>query len=70
VETDAQEVVNVIKNNAYDNSTVGHLIEEIMSLLSLNFLCFGCVYVRRDCNRAAHELAVLGHLCTEGRDSF
>ena len=36
--------------------------------MNLNFLCFECVYVGRDGNRAAHELAVLGHLCTEGQE--
>jgi hypothetical protein len=52
VETNAQKVVKAIKNNVYDNSTVGHLIEEIKSLLNLNFLCYECVYVGRYCNRA------------------
>jgi len=54
VETDAQKVVKAIKNNLYDNSTVGHLIE--------------CVYVDRYVIEPAHELTVPGHLCTEGQE--
>jgi hypothetical protein len=38
VETDAQEVVKAIKSSSYDGSVVGHLIDEIKSLLASNFL--------------------------------
>lgn len=70
VETDAQEVVAAIKTNSYDGAAVGHLVDEIKALLSLNLLSFEFVFVGRDCSRAAHELAVLGHLYTEGEGIF
>jgi hypothetical protein len=70
VETDAQEVVAAIKTNSYDGAAVGHLVDEIKALLSLNLLSFEFVFVGRDCSRAAHELAVLGHLYTGVRGFF
>jgi hypothetical protein len=68
VETDTQEVVKAIKSNSYDGSAVGHLIDEIKSLLTSNFLCFECAFIGRKCNRAVHELAALGYLCNEGEE--
>ena len=44
---------------------MGHLLEEIKSLIDSNFLSFECVFKGRECNQAAHDLAVLGFLCTE-----
>jgi hypothetical protein len=67
VETDAQEVVKAIKSSSYDASVVGHLVDEIKFLLASNFLSFECVFIGRECNRAAHELAVLGYVCNQGR---
>ena len=61
-------MVKAIKSNSYEGSAVGHLIDEVKSLLGSNFLGFECVFVGRDCNRAAHELAALGYLCTEGKE--
>jgi len=66
VESDAQEVVKAINSDVYDMSVVGHLVDEIKSLVFSNFISFECVHVGRDCNRAAHELTALGHLCNEG----
>jgi ribonuclease HI len=40
VESDAQEVVKAINSNAYDMSVVGHLVEEIKSLVSSKFISF------------------------------
>jgi len=54
VETDAQEVVKAIKSSSYDASVVGHLVDEIKFLLASNFLSFECVFIGRECNRAAH----------------
>jgi hypothetical protein len=52
VESDAQEVVRAIKSGDYDLSAVGHLIDEIKSLLCSNFISFECFHVGRECNRA------------------
>ena len=41
---------------------MGVLIAEIKSLVSSCFISFECFFKSRDCNKAAHELAVLGHL--------
>ena len=60
--------MKAINSDVYDMSVVGHLVDEIKSLVFSNFISFECVHVGRDCNRAAHELAVLGHLCTEGQE--
>lgn len=68
VQTDAQEVVKAINSMAYDDSVVGHLIAKVKSLLGSNFLSYECVFVGRECNQAAHELAALGHLCIEGEE--
>ena len=68
VETDAQEVVKALKSCSYDDSVVGHLIDETKFLLASNFLSWKCVFIGRICNRAAHELAALGNLCNEGEE--
>jgi len=47
---------------------VDHLVDEIKSLVFSNFISFECIHVGRDCNRAAHERAALGHLCNEGEE--
>ena len=67
VETDAQEVVRAIRYDDYHLLSVGNLIDEIKSLACSSFISFELVHVSRECNRAAHELAVLGYLCNEGR---
>jgi hypothetical protein len=68
VKTDAKEVVAAIKTRSYDGTAVGSLIDEIRTLLRLNFLSYEVVFVSRDCNRTVHELAVLGHFCDEGEE--
>jgi hypothetical protein len=68
LETDAQEVVRAMNSAVYANFAVVHLLEEIKFLLSSNFINFECVFVARICNEAAHELAKLGNLCTEGEE--
>jgi hypothetical protein len=68
VETDAKEVVAAIKTQFYDGTAVGYLIDEIRTLLRLNFLAYEVVFVGRDCNRAAHELVVMGHFCNEDEE--
>ena len=60
VETDAQEVIKTVNSREYDDSAVNHMIAEIKSLLGSNFLNHECVFVSRDCNQAAHNLAAFG----------
>lgn len=52
LETNAMEVVGAVNSEVYDASAVSHLIEEIKSLLSLNFISFECVFGSRSCNEA------------------
>ena len=47
------------------DTVMGHLVEEIKFLVSSSFLIFGCFFKSKFCNQAAHELAVLGQMCTE-----
>ena len=47
---------------------MGVLIAEIKSLVSSSFISFECSFKSRDCNKAAHELAVLGYLCNPGEE--
>jgi ribonuclease HI len=68
LETDAQEVVSAMNSSAYDDSVLGCLVEELKFQASVNFVSFACVHVSRTCNEAAHELACLGYLCTEGEE--
>ena len=68
LETDAQEVVRAMNSTAYDDSVVGHLVEEIKFLSRSNFISFECVHVGRTCNEAAHVLAKMGYLCPEGEE--
>jgi ribonuclease HI len=63
VETDAKMVVRAITSEAFDDTAVGVLIAEIKALVADCFINFECVFKVRECNRAAHELAKLGHLC-------
>ena len=70
VEADAKMVVQVLTTNDYDTTTVGVLIAEIKSLVYSCFISFKCSFTSRDCNKAIHELAVLGHLCKPGEEQF
>ena len=44
------------------------LIAEIKALVSGCFINFECVFKGRECNRAAHELAILGRMCIQGEE--
>ena len=68
LETDAQEVVRAMNSTAYDDSVVGHMVEEIKFLSRSNFISFECDHVGRLCNKAAHELAKMGYSCPEGEE--
>ena len=61
VESDSLKAVRAINSDDFDDTTVGHLVEEIKSLVSFSFLSHVCQFKGRNCNQAAHELAVLGH---------
>jgi len=49
-----------INTGAYSESAVGSLVDELKSLVVANFISFQCVFKVRECNRAAHRLAMLG----------
>ena len=66
METDTKMVIQALNTNDYEKTTVGVLIAEIKSLVSSCFISFGCSFKSRDCNKAAHELAVLDYLCNPG----
>jgi ribonuclease HI len=68
-ETDAKMVVQAIKTNDFDDDAVGLLVTEIKNLVSC-FLSFECVFKCRECNQAAHELAMLGLLCNQGEEQI
>ena len=70
VETDTKMVVQALNTNDYHETAVGVLIGEIKSLMSSCFISFECSFKSRDCNKAAHELAVLGHLCNPRESSI
>jgi hypothetical protein len=63
-------VVQAISTNDYDDAAIGILITEMKSLVSSAFISFECSFKNRDCNRAAHELAVLGHLGNQGEEQI
>ena len=58
--------MSALNTPVYDDSVFDHIIEEIKFQARLNFTSFVCVHVNRNCNEAAHELASLSYLCTEG----
>jgi hypothetical protein len=66
LETDATLVQQAISSGGYRESMAGSLLEELDSLVSANFNSSVCLAVPRDCNKVAHELAILGCACTEG----
>ena len=63
IETDAMAVVHVY-SNAYEFSAMAHIVAELRSLLSLNFVSWRIQHRSRTSNRVAHELATLGSLCS------
>jgi hypothetical protein len=50
------------------NAGISNLILQTDSLVSTNFNSFLCLAAPRDCNKVAHELAILGYACTEGSE--
>jgi len=57
LETNARLVQQAINHGDY--------LEELDSLVSSNFNSFVCLAIPRDCNKVAHELAILGCACAE-----
>jgi len=64
VETDAMAVVQAVYSNAFEFSAMAHIVAELRSLLSLNFVSWRIQHRSRTSNRVAHELATLGSLCS------
>ena len=62
VESDDVAVVQAVYSSAYDLSAVTHLVAELRSLLSMNFISWVVQQSPRSCNRVAHELASLGSM--------
>ena len=65
LETDATLVQQAVNHGDYSASLPGSLLEELDSLVSSNFNSFVCLAIPRDCNKVAHELAILGCACAE-----
>ena len=63
VETDAVEVVQAVYSQDFHLSPVALLVEELRSLLQMNFISWRVQQRPRSCNRVAHELAILGSKC-------
>jgi ribonuclease HI len=60
LETDAQEVVWALQGDDFRLSVVGGLVHELKDLVIGNFSSFIIKHAPRDCNRVAHELALIG----------
>jgi len=52
--------------NYFDASVAGGLVAELKFLVHVNFNCFQCVFVPREYNRVAHEIADSGYECDGG----
>ena len=60
VETDALKVKQALSSDDTDLSVAGGIIEELRFIISTSFSSFECVYIPRNCNKAAHVLAAVG----------
>ena len=54
-ESDASSVI-VAVSQVCNGGKMGHLVQSIQSMATV-FVCYKFCYVKRDCNRTAHELA-------------
>jgi ribonuclease HI len=61
VKTDCQELVTIETSKARDGSSLGHLVEDLLDLLSTDAMV-GIVKIPRICNTDSHELARFGML--------
>jgi len=66
LETDALQVRQALCSNDFNASVAGGLVAELKFLVHVNFNCFQCLCVPRECNRVAHEIAASGYECDEG----
>jgi hypothetical protein len=66
LETDALQVRRALYSNDFNASVAGGLVAELKFLVHVNFNCFQCVFVPRDCNRVAYEIAASGYECDGG----
>jgi ribonuclease HI len=69
LESDAKQVITAIEGDEFKLSPVGGIVPELKELLAENFSHFQVKYAPRDCNRVAHELAVIGYKCHEAQPS-
>jgi hypothetical protein len=60
VETDSTSLVAALQSPSFDQAPGGVIFREARRLLALHFTVHGICFVRRTCNRYAHELARSG----------
>jgi hypothetical protein len=63
LETDALQVKQAFYSHDYDATSSGGLLVELKYLAQVNFNCFQCDFVPRECNRVAHLIAAIGYEC-------
>jgi ribonuclease HI len=66
LETDAEVVVNAVKNQLFDRSPLGMMFREIRARILYDFNECTSSHCPRACNEVAHTLAVMGLNCKSG----
>ena len=66
LETDAEVVVNVVKNQLFDRSPLGTMFREIRFRILYDFNECIISHCPRACNEVAHTLAAIGLNCKSG----
>jgi len=66
LETDAEVVVNAVKNQLFDRSPLGMMLREIRARILYDFNECTSSQCPRACNEVAHTLAVMGLNCKSG----
>lgn len=64
--TEALQVKQAFYSHEYDATCSGGLLAE----LKVNFNCFQCDFVPRECNRVAHLIAASGYECEQGSEQI
>ena len=59
-ETDCINLQQAMNSSNYSMSTIGNLISDMQFRLRMDFIEARVVYVPRNCNKPAHELAAWG----------
>ncbi|VAH35812.1 unnamed protein product [Triticum turgidum subsp. durum] len=60
LESDSQVLVHALNSGEYERALIGVLLQETRSICHANFESFSFSFCNRNCNKAAHELAVFG----------